>query len=325
MKGSARALRSPFVSSEVETPYRAKPRSWASPSLGGVPRLRSGRTVSALALVLFAAAASAQTPRPATPPAGMQWLYGSGEGGASGIQAYHAFRNYVVAAARHRPRQSVVLAPGSTLAAPRFLPCGRRPLAVVLDVDETALQNLGYEYDDARHPGRTYDQERWNRWEETGANAVLPIPGAVSALNAIRRARVTVIFNSNRLSRFAAQNIAAINGAGLGPVEHGRTLWLQGDVAPGSAKDPRRTAISERYCVIAMAGDQLGDFSDLFNARDLPVPERRRAAIAGPFANLWGNGWFILANPVYGSGLRGTIDDVFPADRRWPAPEQGNR
>jgi 5'-nucleotidase (lipoprotein e(P4) family) len=255
----------------------------------------------------------------------MQWLYGSGEGAASSIQAYHAFRNFVVAAARRRPRDSVVLAEGSTLDAPRFVPCGRRPLAVVLDVDETALQNIGYEYDDAVHPGRPYDQERWNRWEATGAGAVLPIPGAVTTLRAIRAARVTVIFNSNRMAVRGAAGEAALNGAGLGPARHGETLYLQGDVAPGSAKDPRRAAISRRYCVIAMAGDQLGDFSDLFNARTLSVPDRRRAAAGGRFASLWGNGWFVLSNPVYGSGLRGTIEDVFPADKRWSDPAGGNR
>jgi 5'-nucleotidase (lipoprotein e(P4) family) len=274
------------------------------------------------ALALFATAAVAQPP---SVPPGMQWLYGSGEGGATGIQAYHAFRDYVLAAARHRPRNSVVLADGATLAAPRFVPCGRRPLAVVLDADETVLQNLGFEYDDATHPGRPYDQQRWNNWEQTGANAVLPIPGAVTALQAVRRAGVTVIFNSNRLAANAGASEAALNGAGLGPARHGSTLWLQNDVAPGSTKDPRRAAISARYCVIAMAGDQLGDFSDLFNAHGLAVAERRRAATSGALANLWGNGWFVLSNPVYGSGLRGNVDDVFPADRRWPADQGGNR
>jgi len=279
----------------------------------------------ALAVALVAGgAAAAQAPEPRV-PAGMQWLYGSGEGGAATIQAYRAFRDHVLARSRHRPRDSVVLADGATLAAPRFIPCGRRPPAVVLDVDETALQNLGYEYDDAGHPGRPYDQERWNRWERTGANAVAPTPGAVAALQAIRRAGVTVIFNSNRLAAAAAENEAAIESAGLGPARHGRTLYLQGDAAPGSAKDPRRAAISARYCVIAMAGDQLGDFSDLFNARDLAVPDRRRAATGGRIAALWGNGWFVLPNPVYGSGLRGTIDEVFPAGRRWTDPQEGNR
>lgn len=254
----------------------------------------------------------------------MQWLYGSGESGASSIQAYHAFRDHVVAAVRARPRESVVLAADATLDDPRMVPCGDKPLAVVLDVDETALQNLGYQYDEAS-TGRSYDQERWNRWERTGAGAVLAMPGAVAALNTIRAEGVTVIFNSNRQAASAPQTEAALDGANLGPAVHGETLWLQGDVAPGSAKDPRRAVISSRYCVIALAGDQLGDFSDLFNARTLSVPDRRRYATSPPFSALWGRGWFMLSNPVYGPSLRGTYDDVFPADRRWSDPQGGNR
>ena len=285
----------------------AKAWSWASAFAGAL---------------LFASAAAVAQPSPVPP--GMQWLYGSGESAAASIQAYHALRDYALAAARHRPRFSVVLAEGATLAAPHFVPCGRRPLAVVLDVDETALLNLGFEYDDAGHPGRPYDQQRWNDWERTGTHAVLPVPGAVTALAAVRRAGVTVIYNSNRLTANAGASEEALNGAGLGPARHGRTLWLLGDAPGGSAKDARRAAISARYCVVAMAGDQLGDFSDLFNAHGLAVPERRRLAAAGAIANLWGNGWFVLSNPVYGTGLRGTVDDVFPADRRWPADHGGN-
>ena len=249
-------------------------------------------------------------------PPGMQWLYGSGEGAAASIQAYHAFRDHVLAATRTRPADSVILAEGATLDGPRFIPCGNRPLAVILDVDETAIQNLGYEYDEAVR-GRSFDPEIWNRWEQTGAQAVSPMPGAVTALRAVREAGVTVVFNSNRESANAAQTAAAIEGAGLGPARHRESLWLKGDVAPGSAKDPRRAAVAARFCVVAMAGDQLGDFSDLFNATTLTVPERRRAASSGRFATLWGNGWFMLPNPVYGPGLRGDFDDVFPADRRW--------
>lgn len=272
---------------------------------------------------LFPLAAAAQPAAAPTPSAGMQWLYGSGEGGAASLQVYAAFRDYVLRRARQRPAYSVVLSPGATLAQPAFHRCGRRPLAVVLDVDETALQNLGYSYVETRS-GRPYDEEVWDRWERTGARFVQPMPGAVQALTAIRRAGVTVIFNSNRLTRYAAQTQAAIEGAGLGPARHRQTLWLKGDLAPGSAKDPRRAEISRRYCVIAMAGDQLGDFSDLFNTQGLGVRPRREAATGGAFAGLWGNGWFLLSNPSYGPGIRGTIDDVFPADRRWSDPQGGN-
>jgi 5'-nucleotidase (lipoprotein e(P4) family) len=259
----------------------------------------------------------------ATVPPAMQWLYGSGEGAAASLQAYDAFRDHVLRVARARPVDSVVLAPGATLATPVFVPCGARPLAVMLDVDETAIQNLGYEYDEAVR-GRGFDPGIWNRWEQTGAGSVAPMPGALEALRAVRAAGVEVIFNSNRRAANAAHTEAALNFAGVGPARHGETLFLQGDVAEGSGKDPRRAAAVDRWCVIAMVGDQLGDFSDLFNARTLPVTERRRAAVSGPYAGLWGNGWFMLSNPVYGPGLRGGFDEVFPAELRWSDPQGGN-
>ena len=84
-------------------------------------------------------------PEPPKAPAGMQWMYGSGEGAAASLQTFRAFTDYVLAAKSKRPADSVVVA-GGDLAAGRYEPCGRKPLAVILDVDETALQNLGYEY-----------------------------------------------------------------------------------------------------------------------------------------------------------------------------------
>lgn len=274
----------------------------------------------------------AQTAQPSMPatatieravPPGMQWLYGSGESAASSIQAYHALRDHVLAAAATRPARSVVLSAGATLGRPDYVSCGRKPLAVILDVDETVIQNLGYEYDEAL-TGRGFDSAIWGRWERTGADKVLPVPGAVTALQAIRRVGVAVIFNSNRNAASADQTEAAIVGAGLGPAKHGETLFLSGDDATGSAKDGRRARIAARHCVVAMAGDQLGDFSDLFNARTLTVAERRRLAGSGATAAMWGSGWFMLSNPVYGPGLRGGFDDVFPADRRWTDPRRAN-
>jgi 5'-nucleotidase (lipoprotein e(P4) family) len=243
----------------------------------------------------------------------LQWLYGSGEGAAASLQAYARFRDYVVEHARARPTSGVVLDAGATLQTPSFRSCGALPLAVVLDVDETVIQNLGYQYDrDVR--GLGFDEESWGQWEQSGEAFVRAMPGAVDAINAIRAANVTVIFNTNRRTEHAAASARAIERAGFGPVEHRRTLWLMGDTSDGSRKDGRRSRISESYCVIAMAGDQLGDFSDLFR---LPPAQRRVAAQMPGIAALWGNGWFILSNPVYGSALNGTRDEIFPPDVRW--------
>ncbi|KKC24814.1 acid phosphatase [Sphingomonas sp. SRS2] len=250
----------------------------------------------------------------ATPPATMQYLYGSAEAAAASAQAYAALTGQV--AARLPRRASAVLAAGATLDRLRFAECGDRPTAVLFDMDETLVLNLGYEYDEARS-GASFDAARWGRWEQSGAHAVSPAPGAVTALTALRAMGVTPIVNSNRSAANAKATAAALTAAGLGDFRHGETMFLKGDVDGKSAKDGRRALIAQRWCVIAMAGDQLGDFSDLFTGD----PAARRAAAQAPaVASMWGSGWFILPNPVYGSGVTGDWDQVFPMDKRWADP-----
>ena len=264
-------------------------------------------------------------PPPGSVPPGMQYLYGSGEASAVSIQAYLALTDFLVARggdfAVGHPVSSVVLAPDATLQSPKFLKCGpkQRP-AVVLDIDETTLMNLGYEADDSQRSG-AYDQKRWDRWEESGVTAVDPVPGALETLRAARASGIEVVFNSNRASANASATIDALTLAGLGPVVHLQNLWLKGDDATGgSGKDARRWEISGKYCVIAMVGDQLGDFTDLFNAAGMTPAQRRAQTNSPKLRMLWGHGWFVLPNPVYGTALKGDVDDVFPKNRRWTDP-----
>ncbi|MFA5964358.1 MAG: HAD family acid phosphatase [Sphingomonas sp.] len=270
---------------------------------------------------------TAPTPTPAVAPAGispgMQFLYGSGEGAAISVQAYRGLIDMMIARSSDRAVGlkvwSAVLTPDATLAAPKFEDCGSKPLAVVLDVDETSLLNLGFEADEAQRSG-SYDPARWDRWEKTGMHAVVATPGIIEAAKIAKTSGVTMVYNSNRLASNAAETAAALDGAGLGPVTHLKNLWLQGDEGTGSGKDARRHAIAAKYCVIAMVGDQLGDFSDLFNNPGM-TPTMRRAAIDGEaLRTIWGHGWFILPNPVYGTALKGGLDDAFPADKRWTDP-----
>ena len=261
---------------------------------------------------------------PAAPaPAAMQFLYGSGEAAALGYQAYFGLANYIISMASERAvghdLRSVVMAAGSTLDKPVFEPCGDKPLAVVLDIDETAALNLGFEAEAAG--GTPYDQARWDAWEATGGAAVAPVPGVLDMAKAAAAEKVALVFNSNRSAANADATAAMLMGIGLGPVVHGDTLWLKGDTADtSSAKDSRRWAIARKYCVIAMVGDQLGDFSDLFNAPGQAF-DQRRASVGGRHVSvLWGHGWFMLPNPVYGSALKGAMGEVFPLEKRWAGP-----
>lgn len=268
-----------------------------------------------------AAGGSPPNPAAASVPAGMQYLFGSGEGGAMALTVMHALLAYATDKAAHRPTDSVVLARGSPLVKATFVPCGDKPLAVVFDADETVIWNLGFEARVAA--GEPYDAARWSRWERTGRNAVAAVAGAGHAMADLRKLGVTPVINTNRSAANADGTIATLEQAKLGAFRHGETLFLKGDGGPGTGKDARRAAIAARWCVIAMAGDQLGDFSDLFNL--LPVAERRAIAVHGSAAGLWGKGWFLLPNPVYGTALEGGIDDVFPADKRWADPAEEKR
>ncbi len=270
-----------------------------------------------------AAAAHPAVPAPAdAPPAGARYLYGSGEAAALTEQAFNALVAHArlwVASEKQRPgpRVSAILDAQATPDQPVALPCrAGQPRAVVFDMDETLVANLGYEYDDIRH-GRTFDDARWGRFEKTGAASVVALPGAVDALFLLRGLGLTMVVNSNRDASAAAETERTLADVGLGAFRHGDTLFLKGDLDAKSAKDGRRAAIAARYCVIAQVGDQLSDFSDVFSG---PAPARRVAVQAAATRGLFGTFWFVMPNPVYGTGIAGSWDEVFPGDKRWTDP-----
>lgn len=255
------------------------------------------------------------------PSSAVRWLYGSAEGAASSIQAYRALIAFAEDAARDPPDASVPMglpdAPDGIGAATCLASGGaRKPLAVVFDADETVLLNRGHEYW-RTFSGQPFTPETWAEWERTGAEQIAPVPGAVTAIRALREAGVTPIYNTNRSVETAQGTVRALAAAGFGDTVVGENLFLRGMDATGGRKDARRARIAERYCVIALVGDNLGDFADAFNEPALGVQERRRMAGRGEYARLWGNGWFVLPNPVYGAFDRGTLEEVFPPDARW--------
>ena len=274
----------------------------------------------------IAAAPAAATGEDQSAPDTMRWLYGSGEAAGASIQTWRQLADYTIAVSRRR-------------SAPRSVPLGlpdaaggigtpscvaedgtAKPFAAVFDVDETVLLNTGYEYWQAL-TGKGFDPAEWKQWADEGAGIAPPVPGAVTGLRRLREAGITVIFNTNRNSDTAAGTVAALQAAGAGPAVHLETLYLRGDDAMGSRKDGRRAVIAESYCVIAMAGDNLGDFADVFNADESAIAARRAMVARGTYAQLWGNGWFLMPNPVYGGWQHGSVGEVFPPATRWkPTP-----
>ena len=253
----------------------------------------------------------------ASPPTGQQWLYGSAEGAIASAQVYQSMAQFVRAKALNRAIKSqVILADGATPDAPRFDSCGTKPLAAVFDADETLVWNVGAMRYMAEQ-GKDFDPAIWNEWEKTGAGKALAMPGAIEALKIMRDAGVTIIANTNRTAANAKGTEDALRAAGLGEFKHKETLYLMGDDATGSSKDGRRAAIAAKYCVIALAGDQLGDFAQAFNAKGLSVADRKSLATNPAITPYWGNGWFLFSNPVYGPSIRGGYDEIFTPETKW--------
>lgn len=170
--------------------------------------------------------------------------------------------------------------------------------AVIVDVDETVLDNSPYQARLIRD-GKEYNEFSWDEWcREQRATA---LPGALDFARAAAAKGITVFYLTNRAQHLNEATLANLRSAGF-PVSDKETVFLglgtvvEGCEANGSAKGCRRELISRKYRVLAMVGDQLGDFIDVEN--NAPAA---RAEAAQPYQAWFGERWFMLPNPTYGS------------------------
>ncbi|MFN3591987.1 MAG: HAD family acid phosphatase [Thermaurantiacus sp.] len=292
------------------------------------------RSLPAIALLLLCgcATAPAVAPAPAALPASalvqpLAWTYGSAE---AAMQARQSFAALLAHVETLRPSPGMASAIAERLEDGRAVmrrctaETARRP-AVVFDVDETLVWNIGHQQWQAR-TGRDFDPAIWAQWERAGGPGLVAVPGAVETVRALRALGITPIFITNRAAAHAAETARDLDRLGLGPALHRETLFLDGDAQGGSRKHHRREVVAARFCVLAQAGDQMGDFADAidFDASGNRRPAAHRVRVAGEtFGALWNRGWFLIPNPMYGRWNQPplTLDEVVPADWRW-APEE---
>lgn len=179
--------------------------------------------------------------------------------------------------------------------------------AVVLDLDETVLDNSPYQTYLIRN-GLTFSHESWARWERDYPDEVMLVPGAKEFLDRARRAGAVPVFISNRLAKAKPYVIKVLERLKIGTEDIDARLMLAESVE-ASGKEPRRKLAREKYDVLMYIGDNLRDLSEDFRAPkglDANDPDALRgkarlrrvkvAAATGRF----GDDWFILPNPVYG-------------------------
>jgi len=173
---------------------------------------------------------------------------------------------------------------------------GLKP-AVILDIDETALDNSPFA---ARmvQGNHEYNEADWAAWcREENARA---LPGAVEFTQFAAKHGIAVVYISNRAKDLDQATLANLRKAGFpvsGPQSFlGLGTVVEGCEQAGSEKGCRRQLVARHYRVLMQFGDQIGDFVDvLANTAD----GRRRAV--SDYLPWIGTRWFVLPNPTYGS------------------------
>lgn len=213
------------------------------------------------------------------------WLQTAAEFEALALQA---FAQATAALDQALVEPSWVAAPEQTSA-----PEGAPP-AVILDVDETVLDNSPYQGWLLRS-GERFAPASWGAWVE--AAAAEAVPGALAFTKAAAARGVTVFYVSNRdVSGEAAtrQNLARL---GFPLAEEVDVVLLKGEREDwGSAKGTRRAEVASRYRIVMLVGDNLGDFTDEYKG-DVAA----RAKVIEATAPWWGRRWIMIPNPMYGS------------------------
>jgi 5'-nucleotidase (lipoprotein e(P4) family) len=213
------------------------------------------------------------------------WLQTAAEFEALALQA---FAQATAALDQALVEPSWVAAPEQTSA-----PEGAPP-AVILDVDETVLDNSPYQGWLLRS-GERFAPTSWGAWVE--AAAAEAVPGALAFTKAAAARGVTVFYVSNRdVSGEAAtrQNLARL---GFPLAEEVDVVLLKGEREDwGSAKGTRRAEVASRYRIVMLVGDNLGDFTDEYKG-DVAA----RAKVIEATAPWWGSRWIMIPNPMYGS------------------------
>ncbi|HTK56780.1 MAG TPA: HAD family acid phosphatase, partial [Gemmatimonadales bacterium] len=167
------------------------------------------------------------------------------------------------------------------------------PWGVVLDIDETVLDNSTYELERAAY-GLPFENQSWNAWVTRGEAGI--VPGVVEFISGVRRLGGRVAYISNRDEVMRAATIANLQRY---------NLWADIDrlcLATDSTypKRARRAEMVEGKgnCswsgtpvpVLAFLGDQMGDFP----AAGESDPDAGKDTA-------FGTRYFILPNPLYGA------------------------
>lgn len=165
-----------------------------------------------------------------------------------------------------------------------------RPLAVVVDVDETVLDNSPYQVWAIRH-GRTFNERDWKAW--TARAEAKALPGALEFLSYAASEGCEVFYITNRDQDEREATLKNLRDRGFPWADEEHLLLREGS----SDKTARRKRVTDTHTVLLYVGDQLRDVDERFKDRSMDhgkgLVDTLSASVLGSF--------IMLPNPMYGT------------------------
>jgi len=180
-----------------------------------------------------------------------------------------------------------------------------KPPAVILDIDETVLNNIPFQ---ARSiiKGESYPNG-WVEWmlEEASTS----VAGVYEFLKYADSKGIKIFYVTNRIA--IAEEATRNNLKKLGlPFDTDRdVLLMKNENGWTSDKVSRRELIAQDYRILLLIGDQLGDFISLDEAT---AGMDSRKEIAAKYEEMWGKKWFMITNPIYGRWEASIYNNEYP-------------
>lgn len=183
----------------------------------------------------------------------------------------------------------------------------KKPKAVVVDIDETVLDNSPFETNSIRK-GLTYSPKNWKEWVDMAK--AQPTPGSLEFLKYAASKGVETFYISNRNAESTGITLKNLQKFGF-PFADKDHILLKTDT---SIKTERRAQVSKTHEILILAGDVIGDFDEFLEDRS----ENYGFGKVDAMKNEFGAKFIILPNPRYGSWEH----EILKSDKKLNAREK---
>ena len=175
---------------------------------------------------------------------------------------------------------------------------GDKKLAVVVDIDETVLDNSPFSaksiIENTNYP------MYWDEWCKMAK--AKSVPGALAFLKYAESKGVETFYISNRKVHLTPATLKNLQNNGF-PFADSLHLFLR---TAESDKKARRNMVKETHDILLFFGDALGDFDSGFDSH---ITKSRNALVVD-LLNDFGDDYIVLPGPTYGTWMNSLTNGV---------------